>query len=176
LWEFGEATNNEVVVVESQPSDTIGVKYKGAISIHPNEQFNHNRFRNLGYNYLKSRNRVKADYVLMASNELLFNRYWFNSLIIALNNGYDSVSPICTRWAPHRKFSNTVNEGWRIGIEFTDWCLLFKSESLNKLMPLNELHEGSTAVESMVEEMKKLNMKHALITNSCVTRNDLFRL
>lgn len=152
-----------VVVVETNPT---ALDFNGADKILINEAFSFNRFLNFGINYSLDK-WPDSEYTVLANNDLLFMPQWFERMEPHFWV-FDCLSPKSPDWPFQQQFEFGVHEGWGIGHEFSGWCLVFKTSSLKKLLPLDEQFEFWCADNDMVEIMKSLNMRQALIADSHV--------
>lgn len=152
-----------VVVVEMNDS----VIFDNADVVRFCESFNFNKALNMGINYCLEK-WPESEHTVLANNDLIFHNFWLDAMLPYFDI-YDSLSPKSPNWPQHNALPDGVNEGWAIGKEFAGWCLVFKTDSLKKLLPLDEQFEFWFADNDMTMEMQKLGMRHALITNSLVT-------
>jgi GT2 family glycosyltransferase len=157
------ATEANVVVVEMNKSATF---YNADIIRFP-ESFHFNRMLNIGINYCLDE-WPESEYIVLANNDLVFHNSWLEAMKPHFSI-YDSLSPKSPNWDQHNALPDGVHEGWAIGREFAGWCLVFKTESLERLLPLDEQFEFWFADNDMTMEMQKLGMRHALVTDSHVS-------
>ncbi len=165
------------VVVETNSNALAYTQNKNILTYYPNEDFKYNRFMNLGYLAAKNQWPDFFDgdncnkFIVLANNDLVFHEKWDIELISGINEaGVDSGSPYAPNWFQHAEFQvGPVYEGWRIGFEFAGWLQMYKMESFSSLFPLDEDFEFWCADNSVVLEMQKRKMTHALFTKSMVT-------
>lgn len=172
-----------VVVETNKFSPAYFQDNKFIFTVWPKEEFNYNRFLNLGYaasrewwlgsfldDFFGENNENK--FVVIANNDLIFHENWLISLISGLeDNNLDSVSPLSLGWQFHQNYNHEwrVHRGWGIGYEFCGWCLMFKKDVYDKLYPLDERFEFFCQDNDIALRMQKKGMIHALISNSFVT-------
>lgn len=152
-----------IVVVETNIN---AIDFNCADKICINEPFNFNRFLNFGINYCLDK-WPESQYTVLANNDLLFMPKWFDYMEPHFW-AFDCLSPKSPGWPFQQQFEFGVHEGWEIGHEFSGWCLVFKTDSLRKILPLDEQFEFWCADNDMVETMKSINMRHALVADSHV--------
>lgn len=186
MWQHKGENELLCVLVETN-TKAEPYKQEFVYTIYPNEQFNYNRFLNIGYDYAESfwpdffaqncsqsgmRSNDKK-YVVVANNDLIFHENWASTLISAMedNEDLDSASPLSPGWQFHQNYNEEwrVHRGWGIGYEFAGWLQIYKKESWDKLFPLDEDYSFWCADNSMTLEMQKLKMVHALISTAKVT-------
>lgn len=149
------------IVVETNPHTSH--KYPAKIII-PNEEFNYNRFLNIGFKY------SDTPYLIISNNDVIFHKHWFTEIYKAMQeHNLDSASPYNPGWFQHVNLDpNQVHEGYGTGSLFTGWNLVFKRESLNKILPLDERFLFWCADDHMQDCLKRVNSKHALVGKSIV--------
>lgn len=157
------STKANMVVVEMNSSAT----FDNADVVRFRESLNFNKMLNIGINHCLEK-WPESEYIVLANNDLVFHHSWFEAMKPHFDT-YDSLSPKSPNWPEHNMLPEGVHEGWAIGREFAGWCLVFKTDSLKKLLPLDEQFEFWCADNDMTMEMQKLGMRHALITRSHVT-------
>ena len=161
------------IVVETNPEEQ---HYSMVFyEIHPHKPFNYSAFQNIGIEYAKSeRSSVLCfDKICLANNDLIFKKGWASHIIGAMNQlNLDSASPFSPTWNAHIKYftdgmgTGRVYYGLRVCLEFTGWCLMFKWESLLRLLPLDERFDFWFADNDMSLRMYKMGMKHALVRDA----------
>jgi GT2 family glycosyltransferase len=153
----------DIVVVEMNKTAV----FDNARSVRFDGSLNFNKMLNIGINYCLEK-WPENEYIVLANNDLVFHNNWFEAMLPHFD-AYDSLSPKSPNWPNHNVLPNGVHEGWAIGKEFAGWCLVFKTDSLKMLLPLDEQFEFWCADNDMTMEMQKLKMRHALVTDSHVT-------
>lgn len=143
-----------VIVVESMP----GVIYYNAQTIHPNEQFNYNKFANIGVR------QGKAEWVCVCNNDLIFTKGWASEL---LRYGLDSMSPKCPDNALQSDL-NHIHLGFETSRHISGWCLFLKRKLWDFICGFDEDFEFWCADDSYREQLKYHNLNHYLIGTSLV--------
>ena len=152
-----------ILVVETNPD--LNISYFDAEIVRPNESFGYNRFLNIGIEHFKDSNSL---YIILANNDLIFHNNWLSAIIYG-DFSWDSACPHNPGWPPHSELGNKNIEGFNIGKEFTGWCQVFKRESLNKLLPLDEDIKFWFSDNWLAWKMQQLEMKNVLVGRSHVT-------
>lgn len=158
------STSDANIVVVDMGSDA--PDFERACSVKLTESFNFNKFLNIGINYCLQ-NWPDNEYIVLANNDLVFLQNWLEHLVPHFWV-FDSLSPKSPGWPQQEQLGGGIHEGWNIGTEFAGWCLVFKTKSLKKLLPLDEQFEFWFADNDMVMSMKQLGMRHALVSDSHV--------
>lgn len=172
----GNEIDLKCIVVETNDA-ALHYNQDNTLTIYPSESFKYNRFMNLGYKKSKDywpdffSEKDEYRYVVLANNDLVFHQNWASELANSIyETGFDSGSPISPGWQFHAKYNETnIYEGFGIGHEFCGWLQMYKKSSFDKLYPLDEDFEFWCADNSIIMEMQKLDMKHALFPSSKVT-------
>jgi hypothetical protein len=151
-----------IIVVETQNS--LINPYKNAYTIFPHEQFNYNKFLNIGLGF------STEDYVIIANNDLIFHDSWFSNIKSAMEeNNLDSASPYCPGWQFHKDFKDGVFVGYDIGRELCGWCIVVKKETLDKIGKFDERLIFWCQDNLYAIRLQQNGLKHALVSNSHVT-------
>lgn len=159
------ASNFDLNIVVVETENKTGREYQNCIVICPNEQFNFNRFLNIGISFT----RQNSDFVLLLNNDIVCYPDWLDKIINKMNiNSLDSACPRSPGWQFHsdlNDISYLFNE-YSIGRGLTGWALVFKTDSLLKVFPFDEDFVFWCGDNYLAEQMQKLNFKHALIGES----------
>lgn len=157
-----------VVVVETNPD---AGTYDKAFCFCPNEPFNYNRFLNKAFVGLEHNvfGRMSS-YTVIANNDVVFHKNWFKHIAKEMKYGnFDSASPKSPGWFQHADLGEYTYPGFDIGRHFCGWLLVFRTESLQKILPLDEQFEFWCQDNDMARTMQSLDMRHALVGRSQVT-------
>lgn len=149
---------NVIIVETGQP-----YKYRANKIIEYNGQFNYNRALNLGLKHAKN------EYQILANNDLIFRPGWSKIGDIMRANNYLSA---CALSNDDRqiffKRGNVAYEGYNIGYQLAGWCI-FTDKNLWKIIgKLDETHQFWFSDNVYAEQLKKANVKHALICSVTV--------
>lgn len=150
------------IVVESNPE----VNYFDQIkALHFTSKFNYNAYMN------EAAHSGSAPYIAFCNNDLEYEPEWATRIISAMqSHNLDSASPFCRHTHGMNRLHPTgaIRLGWTVRMEFAGWCFVMKRESWKKIGGLDEDFSFWCADNAVVEQMKRANMKHALVTNSVV--------
>lgn len=153
------ADGGTVYVVE-----TGNATYSGCQTIHPNTEFNYNKFMKIGIN------SGSNPYVFMLNNDILCKKMCLKSLVMALEE-FDSVSPKNPLLPQHNQFKEHYNEGFSIWMpgHFAGWAVMMKRETIkeigiNKLLPDDFKFWYQDNV--MTQVLKNNGKRHALVTSA----------
>jgi GT2 family glycosyltransferase len=132
--------------------------YENAATYNPHSQFNYNKFLNFGAV------RGNAPWVMFCNNDLIFKNGWLHGLLAA---DYPIVSPIAM--ADFRQKDVTENEiGWQCGRNLSGWAFMMKRSLYNEIGGLDEDFDFWFADNSLVEQLKIINMPPMLVPSSRV--------
>jgi glycosyltransferase involved in cell wall biosynthesis len=158
---------NVIIVETNSSSDNDSFFYNGCKVVHPCEDFNYNKFLNIGLQYCES------DFVLMCNNDLIFGP---NSAEILLQtmilHNMKSASPL----EPNRhkviltpdEYKSQFLEGYEVEKYLVGWCICAERKMLceNKILDENFLFWYQD--NDYANSLKKLNIKHFLVNGSHV--------
>jgi GT2 family glycosyltransferase len=144
--------------------------YRGIVSnyILPNEPFNYNRFLNI------ASQKISCDWVVVSNNDVSYERGWFSEILKVheLRKDIQSFSPkdpnLYMLYFPNH-FIGTKDlyfESYLVSEAFMGWSFAIKREVLEKLIPLDEDFDMYYQDNDLVERLKLLGVKHALVRNS----------
>lgn len=146
--------NINCIVIESMP----GVMYKNAMTYNPDKDFNYNYYLNFGAR------RGKAPWIMFCNNDLNFRNGWLHALIAA---DYPIVSPISV--ADFRQKGISENEkGWECGRNLSGWAFMMKRDLWNEIDGLDEDFDFWFADNSLIEQLKRLDLPPMLVPSSKV--------
>lgn len=143
-----------VIVVESQK----GVTYKNAKTIYPDQEFNYNRFGNIGIR------EGNAHYVMHANNDLVFKNGWLKALI---SSNHPIVSPKNPRDPrQHDIKENTI--GTKTGRHLSGWCFMMERSLWNKIGGFDEDVNFYCSDDVVIEQVKFFGIEPMLVVDSIV--------
>jgi len=158
-----------VTIVESGPEGIQGLVYPGAWNtIRPDCAFNFHAFLNCGIA------AQQADSYLLCNNDLLFHTGWLRALLDASKvAGLGSASPMSPGLESQellRKNSRSqFKVGYQVAREISGWCLLVSADTLRQIGPLDESFDFYFADYDYGLELRRRNIKHALVFDSKVS-------
>lgn len=133
-----------------------------------NEPFNYNRFLNYAFR------NVSSDWIIISNNDIGYERGWFSEImeIHKLRPDIHSFSPK-DPLLYMKYFSNhfiggkdLYYESYKVSEAVMGWCLVIKRESLNKLLPFDEIFDMYYQDNDYAENLKKNGIRHALARHS----------
>lgn len=143
-----------------------GFVYDKCKVIIPNEDFNYNRFLNIGLE------NCKNEYVLISNNDIIFTQNSIASMLQAAESSKaGSISPREPNWFQQQEFDATNSEfieGYEIGKHLTGWCLLIKKETLETIGKFDEKFKFWYQDNDYAECLKRNNIKHVIALKSRV--------
>jgi len=132
--------------------------YKNAATYNPHSQFNYNKFLNFGAV------RGNAPWVMFCNNDLIFKNGWLHGLLAA---DYPIVSPISM--SDFRQKDVTENEiGWQCGRNLSGWAFMMKRSLYEEIGGLDEDFDFWFADNSLVEQLKKIDVPPMLVVSAKV--------
>jgi hypothetical protein len=156
-----------IVVMEQQP----GVAYRDAKTITAPEDFNYNRFANVGAAL------GHADWVVVANNDLLFAPGWLTAL---LEVDCPVVSPIDPGNARQRQITRDT-AGQVTGVHLSGWCFMIARELLDKIGGLDERLSFWCSDDALIQQLLAVGVLpvvtpqakvHHLVSATLHTRDD----
>jgi hypothetical protein len=158
----------DITVIETQPERDFklnGFIYDECNTIFPNQKFNYNKFLNIGLE------NTKADWILICNNDLFFTKDWLSNITDAVKNNPDvlSFSPISPSLKSHIEIKDlNIIEGYQVSNHICGWCILLHRSVIDTCELFDEQFEFWCQDDDYAEELKKHNMKHALVPSSRV--------
>jgi GT2 family glycosyltransferase len=132
--------------------------YRNASTYNPHQKFNYNKFLNFGAV------RGGAPWVMFCNNDLMFKNGWLHNLLAA---DYPIVSPIAM--TDFRQKDVTENEkGWQCGRNLSGWAFMMKRSLYEEIGGLDEDFDFWYADNSLIEQLKKIDMPPMLVPSSKV--------
>lgn len=134
----------------------------------PNEPFNFNRFYNLGLE------KCKGEYVWLLNNDLIFDPGSTDKALEAFNIDPElqSVSPWDPRTHSDHKSSASLLYGYTIIRYVCGWAILAKKSLFDVIGPYDERFIFWYQDNDYSENLKKHNIKHALVRDAVVNHLD----
>ena len=144
--------------------------YKDIVSnyIFSNESFNYNRFLNHALPYLSS------EWVVISNNDVGFEKGWFSEImkINEIRPDIHSFSPkdpvLFMKWYDWHfvQSPDVYFESYSVTEALMGWCLVIKKESLDKIVPFDELFDMYYQDNDYAMLLQQNGIKHALVRNS----------
>jgi len=129
--------------------------------IFPQEEFNYNKFLNIG---LRS---IDDDKIIISNNDIIFSPGSIQEINSKLFI-YDSVSPYDFFNTKHYNMLNPVTEGYDVGVHITGCCIGVTRNTLNKIGSFDETFKFWYQDNDYANLLKKHNLKHALLRDAKV--------
>lgn len=156
-----------IVVMESDKTGKYVYDYDEVKTIVPNEEFNYNRFLNIGLEHCNN------EWILISNNDTEYHSKWFTQMYKEWekDNELLSMSPFCPIWTKHKDFTGgeEVFPGYRVSFEITGWSILMNKKVVEMMGKFDEDFVFSYQDDDYSMTLQKHNIKHALIKNSVVT-------
>ena len=156
-----------IIVMESDKTGKYVYDYDEVKTIVPDEEFNYNRFLNIGLEHCNN------EWILISNNDTEYHSKWFTQMYKEWekDNELLSMSPFCPIWTKHNIFTGgeTVFPGYRVTYEITGWSILMNKKVVEVMGKFDEDFVFSYQDDDYSMTLQKHNIKHALIKNSVVT-------
>lgn len=142
------------IVIEQQQN----VAYSDAITIRTVGEFNYNQFANKGARH------GKAEWIMIANNDLIFKNGWLHQLLGA---EHPAVSPKCPK--DSRQSDVVENEtGYTNGRHFSGWCFMIKRSIYDKIGGFDERVSFWCSDDLVIEQLKGIEIEPMIVANSLV--------
>lgn len=150
--------NFDVLIIESGPFHL----YRQAYCIKPEQEFNYNKFMNIGLELCKN------TWVTLSNNDVLFKPYWFSKILEA-STELPEVDSFSSFTAQHHaaKMLDKYYVQYGVGTYVTGWCLTVKRK-IFETIKLNEEINFWCSDNTYEDDLIKHGIKHALIRDSQV--------
>jgi GT2 family glycosyltransferase len=161
--ESSEKFNMHIYVIESEKS-SLPYNYPNTKMIKPTEKFGYHKYLNIGVR------EGKSPWLVLANNDLIFKKGWLTAIMEAREKDPDLVSfgTWCDRFHNYLSISKqpVIQYGNRVGIHVTGWLLVLTRKVYDQMNGLDENFIFWYCDNDYMMTLKKLEIKHALITNS----------
>lgn len=135
-----------------------GVFYDGATTVWREGPFSYNAFANVGAA------RGSAPWIVIANNDLIFERGWFDQL---LATGHPLVSPVSPR--DRRQAKLTVNEtGRQNGVHFSGWCFMIRRDLWKKIGGFDEDFDFWCADDAVIQQVVAVGVEPMIVPGAHV--------
>jgi GT2 family glycosyltransferase len=119
---------------------------------------------------------VTSDWVIIANNDLRFERGWFSKIVDVHNKRPDieSFSPkdplLYSRYYDYHFVTTDDDyvEGYKVTEFMAGWCYVMKKRVWDAIYPWDEQFNFYYADNDYAEKIKSLGIKHALVRDSIV--------
>lgn len=133
----------------------------------PQEDFNFNRFLNIGFK------QCQSEFIAFCNNDIVFHNGWFSEIHKVSNSNKDILSfcPLdpTSKWTSIEEFKQQeYSIGYGIRREFVGWCYILKREVFDIISEFDEQFSFYFQDDDFALTLRKFNIKHALIPHSQV--------
>jgi len=157
----------KIILVETNKEKTFTYPQGNVTVIQPNEEFNYNRFLNIGLQFCKN------EWVLISNNDTIYHKGFIEEMLKSYeqDNELLSMSPMDDSWHRHQIFNKDipVHYGHRTSYEIAGWSILVKKEVLNKINGFDEQFTFWYQDNDYALTLQHNKIKHGLVTKSKVT-------
>lgn len=156
-----------IILVETDKSGTFPYTQDNVTTIVPEEDFNYNKFLNIG---LKE---CKNEWILISNNDTVYHNGWLEKMLEShdIDNEILSMSPFDDIWHIHNTFDKAtpIHYGHRVSYEITGWSILMNKKVLEIIGDFDEDFKFWYQDNDYAQNLLKHKIIHALITDSKVT-------
>lgn len=139
----------------------LSYRYQHANTIFKRDRFNYNQFANIGASL------GKAEWIMIANNDLTFHDGWLHNLIAA---GNDVVSPHEPN-DPRQRHILKNELGDVCGTHFSGWCFMIKRELWEKIGKFDEDVTFWCSDDVVIEQVKAAGVMPMIVKDSIVDHN-----
>lgn len=156
-----------IILVETEKSGKYTYDFKEVKTIVPNEEFNYNKFLNIGLKYCKN------EWILISNNDTEYVGGWLTEMLKqhSKDNELISMSPYCPIWHVHKnnfKEKKEIFYGYRTSYELTGWSILINKKVIDIIGNFDEQFSFWYQDNDYSMNLQKYNVKHALIKKATV--------
>ncbi|NQU35195.1 MAG: glycosyltransferase, partial [Bacteroidetes bacterium] len=154
-----------IILVESSSIPFHETESLCNVYINFKESFNYNKALNQAFSFAHS------DYVVIANNDLEFEQGWFFQIQkLMISNNLGSACPFDPNWVGHQPVNknNELLLGYDVRLHIVGWCIVATATTIKCLFPFDELFDFYFQDNDYAERLKKMRIKHGLITVSIV--------
>lgn len=132
----------------------------------PKEEFNFNKFLNIGFA------KCKSKYVVASNNDVVFENGWLSTMVNAMGeHNLDSACPFWKEWfeaKPDIKISSPVWLGYSVGEQVFGYCVVMKKEVLKTIGKFDEKFKFWFQDNDYAKQLQSHGFRHALVKDSIV--------
>ena len=156
-----------IFLVETEKSGKYTYDFKEVKTIVPDEEFNYNKFLNIGLKYCKN------EWILISNNDTEYVGGWLTEMLKqhSKDNELISMSPYCPIWHVHKnnfKEKKEIFYGYRTSYELTGWSILINKKVIDIIGNFDEQFSFWYQDNDYSMNLQKYNVKHALIKKATV--------
>lgn len=133
----------------------------------PEEDFNFNRFLNLGLKQTRGR------WVGICNNDLVFEKGWFSAMM-QVHQQQPQIRSFCpmdeqSEYTPAERFAEQdFYTGYRIRTEFVGWCYLVERKAIEEIKAFDERFGFYYQDDDFAMSLRKHSIAHAMVPGSRV--------
>jgi len=158
----------KIIVVESNKSfNNLGFKYNNKVQlIIPQEEFNYNRFLNIG------KSNCTSDFIVFSNNDLVVEDDCIQQLYSQLlaDDQLMSVCPIDRNWHRHTKTylptNNKLYTGYVSALHMFGCCYMLKKTIFDIIGDFDERFFFFYQDDDLATSLKRNNIKHGVLTSA----------
>jgi GT2 family glycosyltransferase len=144
-----------LLVIEQESN----ISYPGVnTTVHMPGEFNFNRFLNRGASW------GSAEWILAASNDLIFHDGWLHALLAA---DHPVVSPKCPQ-NPRQAGISENTSGTRTSVHLSGWCFMIRRETWQQIGGFDETVSFWCSDDVVIEQLKAIGIEPMLVPSSRV--------
>jgi hypothetical protein len=143
-----------IIVIENGAA----LRYNRATTIHKREKFNYNAFANHGAGL------GKAEWVMIANNDLVFHDGWLHHLLAA---NHDLVSPREPN-DPRQAEITKNTEGYITGKHMSGWCFMIKRKTWEKIGGFDTDVDFWCSDDVVIEQCRAIGIKPMIVYDAKV--------
>lgn len=154
----------KIHLIETESTKTYEYEQENVTVIQPNEEFNYNRFLNIGLKH------CTEEWILISNNDTLYSPLFLEHMLQAheIDNELLSMSPIDFKWHrhAHMDLSKDMIYGYRTSYELTGWSILVNRKVFDIIGEFDEKFKFWYQDNDYSQTLFKHDIKHALIPKS----------
>lgn len=147
-----KAIQFNIIVLEQEPN----VIYRDCITGFVKGEFNYNAFMNKGISL------TSHEYFCLCNNDLVFGKDWASNIIAAMKE--NELLSAC----PAQKQSNGIEYGYANSHHMNGWCIMCDRKLFDIIGEIDDSFPFWFADNIYAEQLKRHNVKHAVVNNSVV--------
>lgn len=160
-------TKFNIYLIETENTGKYVYNYSEVKTIVPGEDFNYNKFLNIGLR------ECKNEWILISNNDTCYHKNWLTQMMIQhRKTGLLSMSAYCPGYRPHAVLLNKDQElfyGYSTGLQLTGWCILLNKKVIEIIGEFDERFYFWFQDDDYAENLKLHKIEHALVKKAIVT-------
>ena len=109
------------------------------------------------------------EYIVFASNDMIFHPGWFEAILKELQAGADTACPVSPTWPHHEGMAGKVKYGYEVCHEMAGWCVVMPRRVVDAIGGFDEAFPFYYSDNDLAAKLMDKGFRHALVGDAKVT-------